>query len=404
MPFNPDDQKKIVDAHNVYRSDPSVNTPNLVWDSTLAAGAQSWADNLATNLHGLQHSQPPTRPTTIGENLAQASKGSSTLAQMVDLWGKTVSPPPPQQGRSEQAQFKPGITPNVSKDGGTVGHYTQMIWRTTTSVGCGLASDGTNDYLVCRYSPAGNGDGVGVPSPQPVTLAQVSVANSTTAFGVDAANNVYMYSSTDGTNWTPQYSITGQQLKQVSIASDYTVCGLDPSGNPWQYSINDNAWTKMTAGPVAFISLSCGASNTIWAVGTDNSCYQNTGSGWTKVALSGQGASQVSVTSDGTIWVLEINTGYLLRYTGSGWTVVSSGGWTMTQLSGGSATNLWAMGLNSQFYQYTAPSTPGAVSWTQAAPGTGKQVSVASDGTAWSIGINNQVSRLVNNAWTPLLV
>jgi Cysteine-rich secretory protein family len=194
MPLTTQDQQAIVAAQNAYRADPAVNAPNLQWDSTLATGAQTWADNLATNVHQLQHSDPSMRQG-LGENIASATTGSNTPAQMVDFWGKTIV-----QGRSEQAQFKPGIFPNVSKDGGPVGHYTQMIWKTTASVGCGIATDSTNGntYLVCRYSPQGNMAGVGVPSPQPVTLAQVSVADATNAFGVDAANNVYWYTSSDG--------------------------------------------------------------------------------------------------------------------------------------------------------------------------------------------------------------
>ena len=39
----------------------------------------------------------------------------------------------------------------------------QMIWPTTTHVGCALASNARSDYLVCRYSPAGNIDGRQLP-------------------------------------------------------------------------------------------------------------------------------------------------------------------------------------------------------------------------------------------------
>jgi hypothetical protein len=38
-----------------------------------------------------------------------------------------------------------------------------MVWPTTTRVGCAVASNAANDFLVCRYSPAGNIDGRSVP-------------------------------------------------------------------------------------------------------------------------------------------------------------------------------------------------------------------------------------------------
>ena len=94
MAFSSQDQQAIVNAHNAYRSAQGVNTPNLQWDSTLAAGAQTWADNLAANVHQIQHS-PDGLAGNVGENIASASTGKNTPAQMVDLWGKTVSPLPP---------------------------------------------------------------------------------------------------------------------------------------------------------------------------------------------------------------------------------------------------------------------------------------------------------------------
>lgn len=248
-----------------------------------------------------------------------------------------------------------------------------------------------------------------MPSPQPVTLAQVSVADAMNAFGVDAANNVYWYlnyNTAAGWTWTPQMLIAGQQLKQVSLASDQTVYGLDTSGAVWRYNFNASTWITVAA-PVAFISISCAASNNICAVGTDTLCYQNTGSGWAKIPNS-SGGTQISVALDGTIWALRSN-GAIWQYTGNGnWDGSCSynTGWALKQMSGGTATNLCAIDMSNGFYKYTGPpGTPGATAtWTQVAPGTGKQISVAYDGTIWSIGTDNLVYRLVNNAWTKLLV
>ncbi|MBV9992478.1 MAG: hypothetical protein JOZ72_14450 [Alphaproteobacteria bacterium] len=59
---------------------------------------------------------------------------------------------------AEKRDFAPGIFPVVAKDGNprTVGHYTQIVWRETTKLGCATASSKDWDVLVCRYSPPGN--------------------------------------------------------------------------------------------------------------------------------------------------------------------------------------------------------------------------------------------------------
>jgi hypothetical protein len=38
-----------------------------------------------------------------------------------------------------------------------------MVWPTTTRIGCAVASNAANDFLVCRYASAGNIDGRRVP-------------------------------------------------------------------------------------------------------------------------------------------------------------------------------------------------------------------------------------------------
>jgi hypothetical protein len=95
-----------------------------------------------------EHSNRRARPGT-GENLWMGTHGAFPVEAMVGAWA------------SEKRWFVPGIFPNNSRTGNgvDVGHYTQMIWPTTGRVGCALASTPRIDYLVCRYSTAGNIDG-----------------------------------------------------------------------------------------------------------------------------------------------------------------------------------------------------------------------------------------------------
>jgi pathogenesis-related protein 1 len=39
---------------------------------------------------------------------------------------------------------------------GGCGHYTQIVWRSSTQVGCGVATCGGQEIWTCQYAPAGN--------------------------------------------------------------------------------------------------------------------------------------------------------------------------------------------------------------------------------------------------------
>jgi hypothetical protein len=58
----------------------------------------------------------------------------------------------------ERSDFKRGLFPDVAlrKSWHEVGHYTQIVWAGTKAVGCAVAANASDEYLVCRYFPAGN--------------------------------------------------------------------------------------------------------------------------------------------------------------------------------------------------------------------------------------------------------
>ena len=132
----------VLHAHNSERR--LVGAAPLMWSAGLASAADQQALRLArTDRFG--HS-PARQLGGQGENLWMGSRGAYRPTTMVAAWA------------SEKRVFRAGLFPNVSRTGSWshVGHYTQMVWPATTSVGCSVRSSAQWDYLVCRYAAAGN--------------------------------------------------------------------------------------------------------------------------------------------------------------------------------------------------------------------------------------------------------
>ena len=148
---------RLLAAHNRERA--LVGAPALVWDQGLAAHAAAYGPVLAS-LRRLVHSPREGRPGER-ENLAMGRHGMMTAEQLAGMWTRekllleqgSAGPNCPQQ-------FGCILFPGISRTGRweDIAHYTQMVWPTTTRVGCAVfAADW--DYLICRYSPPGNIDG-----------------------------------------------------------------------------------------------------------------------------------------------------------------------------------------------------------------------------------------------------
>ena len=138
-----DFDQRVLAAHNEVRA--RVGVPALSWNKDLAADARIWAKELAATGR-FEHSPDEPGQDPQGENLWAGTPRAFSPEAMVGLW------------TAEKRDYRPGIFPNNSRSGDVenVGHYTQMIWRESRQVGCATAVGRDEEFLVCRYSSAGN--------------------------------------------------------------------------------------------------------------------------------------------------------------------------------------------------------------------------------------------------------
>jgi hypothetical protein len=131
-------------AHNAARAAvmPAANPPlpKMAWSSTVAASAQAFVDNCVFADTG-----PP-----YGSN-AFAGTGTYTPAQVVAAWV------------GEDVDYN--YATNTCAAGKECGHYTQVVWRDSVGLGCGMKTctinnpfggNGAWQLWVCNYDPAGN--------------------------------------------------------------------------------------------------------------------------------------------------------------------------------------------------------------------------------------------------------
>jgi len=125
----------VTEAHNAVRR--TVGVPALSWSPKLASVAQRWADQLGARGCELEHSRSP-----YGENLFYMSQPADAQT-VVDSWA------------SERSDYRH----KTNRCSGVCGHYTQVVWRETNALGCGVARCGQGEVWVCNYDPPGNMNG-----------------------------------------------------------------------------------------------------------------------------------------------------------------------------------------------------------------------------------------------------
>jgi pathogenesis-related protein 1 len=127
--------RDMLAAHNRVRA--SVGVPPLKWSEELAAVARQWAEQLLVTGKFAHRPKPQ-----YGENLFEIRGAHATPAQVVAEWAV--------EAREYDA------TQNKCRSLAVCGHYTQVVWRGTKQVGCGVARRQGREVWVCNYDPPGN--------------------------------------------------------------------------------------------------------------------------------------------------------------------------------------------------------------------------------------------------------
>lgn len=113
----------------------------MVWDSTLAAKAQSEVNGC------------PNDDVQSGSNW-YGSSGSSSVESAVNAWYGEMS-----TYASQTNNYADNPPANPPLGAPETGHFSQMIWNSSTSLGCAMASSCGGSWVtqvICLYEPAGN--------------------------------------------------------------------------------------------------------------------------------------------------------------------------------------------------------------------------------------------------------
>eukprot|EP00887_Chlorella_sp_A99_P002167 scaffold21.g2167.t1 len=100
----------------------------MAWSPALAAQAQAWASGCS-----MWHSGA----AGVGENIAWGPGLGS--AEAIGLW------------LAEESLYRRGRGYQHA-----AAHYTQIVWQPTSEVGCGTATCGAQNFVVCNYQAPGN--------------------------------------------------------------------------------------------------------------------------------------------------------------------------------------------------------------------------------------------------------
>ncbi|XP_070548693.1 Golgi-associated plant pathogenesis-related protein 1-like [Ptychodera flava] len=140
---------QLLNSHNYYRCLHGV--PAMTMSSELNNYAQEWAEHLKST-DSDDHSDRGENPPSRGENI-WTGYDASRWTNVNDFTGEV----PVENWYSEIAYYD---FTGATSSGNKAGHFTQLIWKESTQLGCGVATAdrqyGPKFYVVCQYIKAGN--------------------------------------------------------------------------------------------------------------------------------------------------------------------------------------------------------------------------------------------------------
>ena len=133
--FRPFDIEAL-ETHNRYRR--KHHAPPLTLNKDLCKIAQSYAEKLLKT-NSFNHSKNKYKGNEIGENLFTCSGKVATGEMATTDWYNEI------KLHNFKKEFQQAS-----------GHFTQLIWKNTEEVGFGIATNGSQYFVVANYYPAGN--------------------------------------------------------------------------------------------------------------------------------------------------------------------------------------------------------------------------------------------------------
>ena len=130
-------EEEILSKHNEFRKLHKV--VDLKWSNKLQTYTQEWANKLAKE-NKMYHRSA----NEYGENIYWSMGRAVLGADVTQAWYDEIK---------DYSYSSPGFSMKT-------GHFTQVVWATSTELGCGKAvAKNGGVYVVCNYNPPGNYQG-----------------------------------------------------------------------------------------------------------------------------------------------------------------------------------------------------------------------------------------------------